>query len=143
MSLSLSELAKKMRGIDLTTLMTHTDGENIAGRPMSNNGEVDYDGSSYYFTWDESRMVADIKKNDKVALAFQGKDAFFVSVEGKASLVRDTTQMKAHWTPDLDRWFKQGLETPGIVMIQVSATRVAYWDGEDQGEVDLKSHPSM
>lgn len=137
MSLSLPELAKKMRGIDLTTLLTHTDGDHIAGRPMSNNGEVNYDGSSYYFTWDQSRMVADIEKNDKVALSFQGAEAFFVAVEGTASLVRDTAQMKEHWTPDLDRWFEQGLETPGIVMIQVDATRVAYWDGEDQGEVDL------
>ncbi len=134
---TLSELAKKMRGIDLTMLLTHTEDANIAGRPMSNNGEVDYDGSSYYFTWSESRMVADIERDDKVALAFQGKNAFFVSVEGKASLIRDTAKMKDHWSPDLERWFDKGLETPGLVMIQVDATRIAYWDGEEQGEVDL------
>jgi general stress protein 26 len=134
---TLSELAKKMREIDFTMLMTHTEGANIAGRPMSNNGEVEYDGSSYYFTWDESRMVADIEQNDKVALAFQGKDAFFVSVEGKATLIRDTAQMKEHWSPDLDQWFDKGLETPGLVMIEVNATRVHYWDGAEEGEFDL------
>lgn len=134
---TLSELAKKMQGIDFAMLLTHTEDANIAGRPMSNNGEVEYDGTSYYFTWDESRMVADIEKDDTVALAFQGKNAFFVSVEGKALLVRDVAKMKDHWSPDLDQWFDKGLDTPGLVMIQIAATRISYWDGEEEGEVDL------
>jgi general stress protein 26 len=47
-----SDLAKKMREIDITMLSTHAENGAIAGRPMSNNGEVDYDGDSYYFTWE-------------------------------------------------------------------------------------------
>ena len=57
---TLSDLSKKMRDIDIAMLSTHTEGGAIAGRPMSNNGEVEYDGASYYFTWETSRMVADI-----------------------------------------------------------------------------------
>jgi general stress protein 26 len=137
MSRSLSDLSKQMRKIDIAMLSTHTDGGNIGGRPMSNNGEVDYDGTSYYFTWDGSRTVQDIEKDDKVSLAFQGEKAFSVAVEGQAKLVRDRAAMQEHWTKDLDRWFKDGLDTPGVVMIQVGATRVHYWDGEDDGEVTL------
>ncbi|MGF7055725.1 exonuclease III [Bosea sp. OAE752] len=29
----------------------------------------------------------------------------------------------------------QGIETPGIVLVQVHASRMHYWDGEDEGEV--------
>ncbi|GGR07923.1 pyridoxamine 5'-phosphate oxidase family protein [Deinococcus ruber] len=134
---TLSELSKKMQKIDIAMLSTHTDHGNIGGRPMSNNGEVEYDGTSYYFTWDESRTVKDIEKDNKVSLAFQGEKAFLVAVEGKAKLVRDRKAMEKHWTPDLDRWFKDGLDTPGVVMIQVDATRIHYWDGEDDGEVKL------
>ena len=132
---TLQELAKKMRDIDLAVLSTHTEGGEIAGRPMSNNGDVDYDGDSYYFTWNRSRMVQDIERDPRVALAFQGKKAFFVAVEGRAEVIRDRGSFKAHWTPDLDRWFKDGVDTEGLAMLKVRAQRIHYWDGEEDGEI--------
>ncbi len=138
--MTLSDLSEKMRDIDIAMLSTHTDGGAIAGRPMSNNRQVDYDGDSYYFTWEKSRMVDDIKKDPKVALSFQGKKAFSVAVEGKAELSTDKKEFKEHWTPDLDDWFKDGIDTKGVVMIKIHASRIHYWDGEKEGEVKLKKH---
>ncbi|WP_075291017.1 pyridoxamine 5'-phosphate oxidase family protein [Pararhizobium arenae] len=136
---SLPEISKKMREIDIAMLSTHTEGGEIAGRPMSNNGDVEYDGDSYYFTWEDSRMVDDIKRNKKVALSFQGEKAFLVAVEGEAELIRDREIFRQHWTPELDEWFKDGVDTEGVVLIKVHATRAHYWDGEDEGEVRLNS----
>jgi general stress protein 26 len=136
---SLSEIARRMRDIDIAMLSTHTDGGAIAGRPMSNNREVDSDGDSYYFTWEKSRMVDDIRGNSKVSLAFQGKKAFSVAVEGQAEVIKDKAEFKDHWTPDLDRWFEDGIDTKGVVMIKISATRLHYWDGEEEGEVKLSA----
>jgi general stress protein 26 len=99
---SLAELSKKMRATDVAMLSTIAENGAIAGRPMSHNGEVEYDGDSYYFTWDQSRTVADIERQPTVSLSFQGAKAFLAAVEGKAS-------------------------------------RVRYWDGEDEGEAKLKS----
>ena len=31
-------------------------------------------------------------------------------------------------------WFPQGLDTPGICMIRVSASRIQYWHKEEEGE---------
>jgi len=135
--LSLSDLSEKMRDIDIAMLATHTDGGAIAARPMSNNREVDYDGDSYYFTWEESRMVDDIKRDSKVSLMFQGSKAFSVAVEGKAEVIRDKKQFEEHWTPDLDEWFDDGIDTKGLAMIKVHAERIHYWNGEDNGEVNL------
>ena len=42
-----------------------------------------------------------------------------------------------HWDKSLDRWFEQGIDTPGLVLIEVDAKRIHYWDGEDEGEVRL------
>ena len=39
---SLSDLAEKMRDIDFAVLSTRTEGGALAGRPMSNNREVDF-----------------------------------------------------------------------------------------------------
>lgn len=144
MTKSLADLSEKMRDIDFAMLSTHTESGAIAARPMSNNREVDYDGDSYYFTWDQSRMVEDIDRDPQVGLSFLGKSGllgmrpFFVAVEGRADLIRDKAKFADHWTKDLDRWFEQGIDTPGVVMIKVRAERVHYWDGEDEGELSLR-----
>jgi general stress protein 26 len=106
-SRSLSDLAKKMREIDIAMLSTHAE-DGAIGDPT-------------------------------VSLTFQGSKAFSVAVEGKAKLLRDKKSFKEHWTPDLDQWFKDGIDTKGVVMINVHATRVHYWDGEEDGEVKLSS----
>ena len=140
---TLAALATKMRDIDFAMLATHSYGGAIAQRPMSNNRDVDYDGDSYYFTWADSRMVRDIEGNPEVGLSFLGTSGlfgqrpFFVAVEGKAAIVRDKAAFAGHWTKDLDRWFSQGIDTPGVAMIQVHAERVHYWDGEEEGELRL------
>ena len=141
--MTLSDLSKKMREIDFTMLSTHTEGGEIASRPMSNNGEVSTDGDSYYFSYEDTRMVDDIKRDPKVGLSFQGTSGmlgmrpFMVAVEGDAELIRDKETLAAHWTSELDRWFEQGVDTPGVVLIKVRSTRIHYWDGEDEGEIPL------
>jgi general stress protein 26 len=139
--LTLSDLSEEMRDIDFTMLSTRTEGGEIAARPMSNNGDVDYEGDSYFFTYERSRMVTDIKRDPTVSLSFQGKSGLlgkpplFIAVEGRAELIQDKQAFKEHWTSDLDYWFEKGIETPGIVMIKVHATRIHYWNGEEDGEL--------
>lgn len=127
-----------MRDIDIAFLTTRTDGGELAARPMSNNCDVDYDGDSFYFTEDSTRMVRDIERDPAVGLQFSGRDGFFVAVEGRADLIRDKQAFAEHWDPDLDAWFDKGVDTPGLVMIKVAALRIKYWAGEENGEVRLR-----
>jgi len=107
------------------------------------NGEVAYDGGSYYFSYDSARTIDDIAADPKVALSFQAnksllrKPGIMIAVEGVAELVRDKARFAEHWTAGLDRWFPQGTDTPGLVMIEVRASRIHYWDGEDEGEIKV------
>ncbi len=143
MTKTLPELAKAMRDIDFAMLLTHSDGGEIAGRPMSNNAEVEYNGDSFYFSDENTRTVDDIKRDPKVALSFQantsllGKPGLMVAVEGRAELIRDKAVFAEHWTKDIDRWFAQGVDTPGLVLIKVHAGRIHYWAGDDEGELTL------
>jgi general stress protein 26 len=66
-----------------------------------------------------------------------GAPGQFIHVEGTAEVIRDKARFADHWDSSLDRWFPQGIDTPGAVMLQVSAGRIHYWDGEDEGEVTL------
>ena len=138
---TLRDISEKMRDIDFTMLVTQTLGGRFAGRPMSNNREVEYKGDSYYFTWSHSRMVDDISRNPNVALSFQtgknllGKPGMDIFVQGTARIVHDRAAFAEHWNKALERWFKQGVDTPMLVMIKVRAQRVHYWDGKEEGEI--------
>ena len=140
--ISLADIAKEMAGIDIAILSTHTESGEIANRPMSNNGDVTFDGTSYYFTYEQARAVSNIERNPKVALGFSSEAGLFskgvyVAVEGTAELIRDKAAFKQHWTSDLDKWFDNGIDTPDIVLIKVKAKRATYWKGREEGEVEL------
>ena len=139
--LNLPELAKKMGSIDFSMLLTHTPSGDIAGRPMSNNGDVAYDGTSWFFAFEDSDVVRQSSANPKVSLSFSGsksllgKPPLFVAVEGDAQIVRERAVLEAHWVDGLERWFQQGVDTPGIVLISVVARRIHWWEGEESGEL--------
>ena len=143
MTWTLADLSKKMKQFDFCFLSTHSENGTIAGRPMSNNGDVEYDGDSFFFSDGDTLTVHDIGRDPKVALSYQGntsllgKPGLMIAIEGRAELIRDKAAFKAHWTPDLDRWFAQGADTPGLTLIKVHATRIHYWDGEEQGEIKV------
>jgi general stress protein 26 len=140
---TLADIAEMMRDIDFAMLSTHSDGGTIASRPMSNNRDVDYDGDNWFFTSEDTRLVADIEADPKVGLGFQGKAGMlglkpvFVSIEGEAELIQDKGQFEAHWNKDLERWFEQGVDTPGLILIKVHGQRAHYWDGEEQGDLEI------
>ena len=148
MTKTLAEISEAMRDIDFCMLVSRTEDGSIGGRPMSNNREVAYEGTSRFFTYDDTRMARDIERDAAVGLTYQGKagllgalgkPGMFIHVEGAARLLRDKAAFAAHWTQGLDRWFAQGIDTPGLAMIAVEARRIHYWDGEDEGEVRLSA----
>ncbi|WP_242183024.1 pyridoxamine 5'-phosphate oxidase family protein [Sphingomonas sp. CARO-RG-8B-R24-01] len=142
-AMTLEDLSEKMAKIDFGMLSTRTEGGAVASRPMSNNGDVAYRGDSFFFTFESARTVSDIAHDAQVGLTFTGAAGLlggpplFIAVEGTAELIRDKAQFVRHWTKDLDRWFEQGVDTPGVVMIRVQAGRIHYWNGSDEGEVAL------
>ncbi|MBS0549372.1 MAG: pyridoxamine 5'-phosphate oxidase family protein [Proteobacteria bacterium] len=141
--MTLEEIADEMKGIDFTMLSTRTEGDAIAARPMSNNGDVEYDGDSWFFAKADHRVVKDIEADPTVGLTLQGsksllgKPPIFIAIEGRAEVLRDRALFKAHWTKDIERWAEQGVDTPDLVLLKVHARRIHYWKGEDEGELTV------
>ena len=77
----------------------------------------------------------------EVSLSFQGKSSLlgrpgiFLAVQGVAEIVRDKTQFEKHWTKDLNFYYPEGIDSPGLLLIKVRANRIHYWDGENEGEI--------
>jgi general stress protein 26 len=141
--LSLHDLSKKMAKLDFTMMATRSPNGTLTARPMSNNGDVEYQGDSYFFAYQNSRKITDLRADPHVTLSYTGAvgmlggPPLFVTVEGAAALIEDKAAFADHWTKDLDRYFPEGIDTPGIVMIRVDAKAIRYWDGSDEGEITI------
>lgn len=138
---TLKEITKMMKKLDLCMLTT-VDGRGIPdSRPMSNNRDVKFDGTSYFFSTSDTLMVRTIKKNANVNLSFIENKIFkklFLVISGKASISSDKEVMKEHWNKDLEIWFKDGLDTKNLVLIAVEASFIKGWEKGKEFELDLK-----
>ncbi len=151
MTKSLKDISDAMREIDFCTLATRTADGAIASRPMSNNRNVDYDGDSWFFTYDDRQMIRDIESDAHVGATYMG-DPGVMGLFGK----RDCSSMsrgrpascatgrrsrcigKRGWTAGSP----QGPATAGLIMVRVTARRIHYWDGMEEGDVALAGAPA-
>jgi general stress protein 26 len=134
---TLAAIAKRLKDIDICMMVTLSKRGSCNSRPMSNNRDVTYKGDLYFFSWDGSQKVKDIEANPQVSLNFQGEKDLYMSISGKATLLRNKASFEEHWNPDLERWFSDGVDTPGLVLIRVKGTQVSYWQREKEGKLKL------
>lgn len=136
----LAKLAKMMKGIDLCMMTTQRDARSFHTRPMSNNGEVDFDGDAWFFTSRNTPKVKELEADDRVSLSYVGgkkKKPIWIAVTGRGAIVDDVAKKKKLWLDELDRWFENGPTDPDVVLIRVKARHAVWWSGEEQGEVVL------
>jgi general stress protein 26 len=113
------------------------DGE-VHARPMSNNGQVEWDGSSWFFAPAEGRLVAEIRRDPNTVAMYRAEDRFaWVSLSGTAEIVDDADAKQRNWLPELDRWFPGGPEDPSVALIRIDATTAQWWTDQGDGIADL------
>lgn len=135
---SLKTIAEKMKNLDFCMMVTHDEKQISHSRPMSNNGKVEYDGDSWFFTYEDSNKVNQISKNQHVNLIYQTDDMLFIECTGKGEIVRDRAILKDKWVDGLEQWFPDGVDTDGICLIKVIANQVKFWHKEDEGEYNAE-----
>ena len=120
-------VADAMSRIDFC--MMQTVGEHgINTRPMSNNGDVQYDGDNWFFARASSTKVAELAKDDRVQLTFADNGGpSFISVWGNGTVVDDVDLKKKLWHKSLEQWFKNGPEDPEVALIKVTAHKIQAW----------------
>ena len=131
-------IAELIKDIDICMFVTRADGA-VRGRPMSNNGKVEYDGDSWFFAQDGTRKVVEIEADPAVELAFiDTPNGTWINVEGRAAIVRGDDERKRDlWLPDLERWFPDGPEDHEVVLIKVEAAHIDAWAGENDHSFDV------
>ena len=134
---NLDTIAREMRKLDICMMVSQSKRGSLNSRPMSNNGDVKYNGNSYFFTYEQSQKIKDLEANPQVSLNFEGQNQLFISVSGKAKLIRNKLLFEEHWIDSLKQWFPEGVDTPGMVLIHVKGNSIQYWQKNKQGKIKL------
>lgn len=100
-TLTLNGIARQMRTLDICMMVTRSPRGLLNSRPMSNNGDVSYKGESYFFSYEGSQKINDITANPQVSLNFEGEKEMYITITGKAKLIRNRAQLEDHWKDSL------------------------------------------
>lgn len=126
----LAKLREIVKAVDICMLTTVDEGGDLHSRPMSNNRDVEFDGDLWFFTYGSSHKVDEVGRVPKVNASFADvKEQQYASVSGRAEIVRDRAKIEELWQPQLKAWFPEGVDTPDLALLKVTAERAEYWDG--------------
>jgi len=126
----LRKLREIVKAVDICMLTTTDEQGDLHSRPMSNNRDVEFDGDLWFFTYGSSHKVDEVGRVPKVNASFADVDAQqYASLTGSAEVVRDRAMIEELWKPQLRAWFPEGVDTPDIALLKVTAERAEYWDG--------------
>lgn len=115
-------------GIGMLTTVDNRDGT-LRSRPMSTNGEVEFDGDVWFFTYGSAHKVEEIERQPQVNVSFSNPEKQeYVSLTGTAHLVTDRAKIEQLWRPHLKAWFPDGADTPDIALLKVNVEKAEYWD---------------
>ena len=125
---SIKKIGEFIQDIDFTMMTTIDDNGELQSRPMSTQ-KTEFDGSVWFFTYENTHKIEHIKSNRHVNLAYSAPDQqTYVSLKGTAQMLKDRRKMEELWSPELKAWFPDELETEGITLIKVAVETAEYWD---------------
>jgi general stress protein 26 len=133
---SIEKIRKLTEDIDFCMLTT-IDAGHMRARPMSTQ-QTEFDGDLWFFTSDDTHKVDEIAKDNRVCAAYSKPDSdTYVSISGRAEMVKDRAKMEELWSPILKAWFPDGLEDPHLCLLKVTAEQAEYWDSPSGKLVQL------
>ena len=125
---ALTTLKEKIKDVRIAMLTTQEQDGDFHTRPMATH-EVDNEGYMWFFTYEDSNKVAEIRNNPKVALGFSDTSSdLYVSTSGSAEIVNDQAKIDDLWDDFLKTWFPNGKDDPRLVLLKVSTHAGEYWD---------------
>ena len=133
---SIEKIRELTEDIDFCMLTT-IDAGHMRSRPMSTQ-QTDFDGDLWFFTSDNTHKIDEIAKDNRVCAAYaKPASDTYVSISGRAEVVKDRAKMEELWSPILKAWFPDGLEDPHLCLLKVTAEQAEYWDSPSGKLVQL------
>jgi general stress protein 26 len=83
----------------------------------------------WFFTRDDSAKVGEINGDSRVNVSYaKPSDQTYVSVSGRATMVRDQAKIEELWNPLHEAWFPGGMYDRHLALLRVDVDKAEYWD---------------
>lgn len=100
----------------------------LRSRPMWTQGDS-FDGSLWFFTADDAPKAEELERNPQVGLSYAAPDKdLYVSVSGRAQIVRDRAKIEELWNPFAEAWFPEGVDDPHLALLRIDVDHAQYWE---------------
>ncbi len=133
---SINKLKELLEGIDFCMLTTIDEGH-LRSRPMSTQ-EFEFDGDLWFFTSEDTHKIDEIQKDNRVNVAYsKPNDNTYVSVSGRAEVVKDRAKIDELWSPVLKAWFPEGKDDTKLCLLKIPVEQAEYWDAPSSSIVQL------
>ena len=117
-----------IKDIRVAMMVTQDASHVLSARPMS-AAQTDYDGTLWFMAREGSPKLAEIEGETDVLLAYSHPSKQdYVSIAGRARVVRDRAKVRELWSEPARVWFPKGPEDASIALIAVTVTTAEYWD---------------
>ena len=126
---SIEKLAELIRDVEIAMLTTVAPGGQLVSRPLGTQ-QVEFDGDLWFATECDSGKADEILANPHVNVSYSAPARdIYVSVAGRASIVRDREKIDQLWSPRMELYFHGGKDDPNLCLLRVQADSAEYWDG--------------
>ena len=133
----IAKIKELTKNVKIAMLTTVAEDGSLHARPMATES-ADFDGTLWFVTRIESGKVSEIRDDSHVLVSYeQPSDGLYLSLQGRAGIVRDRAIIKQHWYKGADGWFKDGSDDEAAALIQVKVTGGEYWEQSSTGIVRL------
>lgn len=120
------QLAEVLDGFSVGMLVTQTQHGELRSRPMA-LARRDGTDAVYFATDFETGKMEELEAHPRVNIAMQS-DSRYLSLSGRAEVVRDRQIIEDAWSPAMKPWFPEGKDDPSLVLIKVELDTGEYWD---------------
>jgi general stress protein 26 len=123
----IKKLKELIGGIKIAMMATLNEDGTFHSRPMFTQ-QTDFDGDLWFFSGLHSGKTLELQHDSHICLSYSHPDNRFLSVSGRAEIVKDQAMSEKLWSPMYQAWFPGGLQDPNLSLIKVSVERAEFWD---------------
>lgn len=124
---AIEEVGKLIKNVKTAMLTTRSGEGRLVSRPIATR-QKDFDGDLWFLTAMNSKKVHELLADPRVNVAYVDEgDAQYVSIDGRATIVRDQQKIDEMWTKFDEIWFPKGKQDPNVVALRVSAETAETW----------------
>jgi general stress protein 26 len=130
----IKELAEKT---DICLFTTALSSLPLTTRPMSTRS-VDEEGNIWFFSREGSHKNEEIRKDNRVQLFYSNNTGSeYLTIYGKAEIIKDDAKAKELWSAIAKTWFEKGYDDPELTLLKIIPEDGHYWDTKDGKIISL------